>query len=97
MQIAIVVDGGECIGTIYYNGKARIMMIDNVEVDKNKRHKGIGTVLMEKAIAAAKEYCVDSVELVANSDNKVAKGLYRKVGFQKTNKEHYRLILKHFV
>jgi len=92
----IKVEHGSCIGTIYHNGKALIMVIDNVEVDKEYRNQGIGTMLMEKAIIVAIENNVDSIELLVNDDNEIAKGLYRKVGFQKTNKEHHRLILRVF-
>ena len=92
----IEVDGGSCIGTIYHNGKATVMMVDSVEVDIDKRNKGIGTKLMKKVIEVAKANYVDSVELVVNSNNDIAKKLYHKAGFKKTNKEHHRLILRHF-
>jgi ribosomal protein S18 acetylase RimI-like enzyme len=72
------------------------MMIDDVKVDEDKRRGGIGRDLMLKAISLAKNDGVDSVELIVNSDNEAAKGLYGKVGFQKTNKEHHRMILRHF-
>lgn len=84
---------GSCICTFYHNGKANVMMIDNVQVNKNQRRRGVGTTLMKEAIKLAKNRKVDSIELVVNSDNTVAKRLYEKVGFKKTNKEHYRIIL----
>jgi ribosomal protein S18 acetylase RimI-like enzyme len=96
MQIKISVPYGSCLGTIYNNGQAWIMVIDSVEVDKNQRRRGIGTALMTKAIEVAKEYNIDSIELIVNDYNEAAKELYKKVGFLKTNKEHYRIILKHF-
>lgn len=69
------------------------MIIDNVQVNKNQRRRGLGTTLMNEAIKIAKNRNVDSIELVVNSDNTIAKRLYEKVGFEKTNKEHYRIIL----
>lgn len=69
------------------------MIIDDVKVNKNYRRKGVGTTLMNEAIKIAKNRRVDSIELVVNSDNTVAKRLYQKVGFEKTNKEYYRIIL----
>ena len=72
------------------------MLIDDVKVDERRRHQGIGTVLMEKAIEIAKENGVDCIELLVNGDNVAARGLYRKVGFKKTGKDHLRLILRHF-
>jgi L-amino acid N-acyltransferase YncA len=93
-QIKIKVGGeGSCIGTFYNNGAANVMIIDNVKVRKKSRGKGIGTAVMEKAISIAHKRNIDSVELVVNSDNEIAKRLYKKVGFEKTNKEYYRLIL----
>ena len=94
MQIRV--EHGSCLGTIYHNGKAKIMVIDNVLVEEGYREKGIGTLLMENAIKIAILENVDCVELLVNTENKEAKGLYKKVGFKKTNKEHYRLILNYF-
>ena len=44
-------------------------------------------------MSLAKQLKVDSVELVVNKDNKIAKRLYEKAGFEKTNKDYYRFIL----
>ena len=96
MQIRIAVDGGDCLGTIYHNGKAMVMMIDSVEVDEARRHTSIGTALMAEVVSVAFDHDVDSVELLVNADNVAAKSLYRKAGFTPTGKEHMRLILRHF-
>lgn len=87
---------GSCILTFYHNGQANVMILDNVKVNKNHRGKGVGTTLMEEAITIAKKRKVDSIELVVNNDNTIAKRFYRKNGFNKTKKDHYRLILKKF-
>lgn len=84
---------GSLICTFYHNGQANVMIIDGVKVKKNQRRKGIGTTLMKEAIKIAKKRKVDSIELIVNSDNTVAKRLYNKVGFEKTKKDYYRLIL----
>jgi len=70
------------------------MIIDSVFVEKDLRRRGIGTKLMKKAMDLAIMEEVGSVELVVNDDNKIAKGLYEKVGFEKTKKEYFRKILK---
>ena len=88
--------GCSCLGTVYYNGKATVMVIDSVMVDEMYRGMGIGTNLMKHVIAFAKNLGVDAIELVVDRDNKVAKKLYKTVGFQKTNNEHHRIILKEF-
>lgn len=87
---------GSCILTFYHNGQANVMIVDNLKVDKNHRRHGIGTTLMKEAIKIAKKRRVDSIELVVNSDNTIAKRLYKKVGFKKTKKDHYRFILRKF-
>lgn len=82
-----------CICTIYYNGKARIMMVDNVETLEKYRGQGYGQKLIEEAIAFAKTQNVDSIELVVNQDNAPAIRLYEKTGFKRIDKFFYRLIL----
>ncbi len=82
-----------CLCTFYNNGKADILIIDNVQTQKKFRGKGYGTRLMNKAINLAKKNKVDSIELVVGKDNKIAKRLYEKAGFKKTRKDYYRLIL----
>jgi ribosomal protein S18 acetylase RimI-like enzyme len=95
-QYHFVTTGCSCLGTIYHNGKAKIMVLDSVFVEEESRGKGIGTKLLNCIINFAKGQGVESVELLVNHDNEAAKGLYKKLGFQKTNKEHQRLILKEF-
>lgn len=84
---------GSCLCTFYNNGKANVMIIDSVEVEKSHRRQGIGTQIIELALALAKKHNVDSVELNVNMDNVAAKKLYEKMGFKKTNKDYYRIIL----
>lgn len=93
-QLEVNVDDvSSCLCTIYNNGKANVLIIDNVFTDPNFRNKGYGKKLIKKVIDKAKELNIDSVELLVNSDNIIAKSLYERFGFEKTNKEHQRLIL----
>ena len=92
-QVRIIGNSCSCICTFYWNGKANVMLVDNVFVDENYRNKGLGTKLMEFVLELAKAEGVDSVELVVNSDNESAKRVYEKVGFEPTQKIHYRKIL----
>lgn len=84
---------GSCLCTFYNNGKANVMIIDNVGVNDTHRRQGIGTKVIQKALLLAKKHEVDSVELNVNKDNLPAKNLYEKMGFTKTNKDYYRIIL----
>ena len=92
-QTIVDLPHGSCICTFYNNGKANVMIIDCVEVDKMHRGVGIGTNLLKQAIKLAKKENVDSIELNVNKDNIVAKKLYEKMGFKITNKDYYRIIL----
>lgn len=82
-----------CLCTFYNNGKADVMLIDNVQTKEEFKGKGYATLLIKKAIDLARKQKVDSVELNVSKDNIVAISLYKKSGFEKTNKDYYRLIL----
>ena len=93
-QIKLNVDGkASCLCTLYNNGKADIMVIDDVQTKEEFRGRGYGTKLIAKAINLAKELNIDSVELQVNRTNPIAMKLYENAGFEKTDKEYYRLIL----
>lgn len=89
-------DISSCLCTFYNNGKADVMIIDSFLVKKEFRGKGYGTQLINKATKLANKLKIDAIELVVSKDNKIAKKLYEKAGFKKTNKDHYRLILNKF-
>ena len=93
MQKLLEVEKGSCLCTFYNNGKANVMIIDSVKVAKSHRRLGIGTLLIQRAIELAKKHNVDSIELNVNKDNIPAKKLYEKMGFKKTNKDYYRILL----
>lgn len=96
-QIKLSVDNiASCLCTFYNNGKAEVMLIDSFLVKEEFRGKGYGTKLINKAIKLAQKQKIDSIELIVNKDNRVAKKLYEKAGFKKTNKDYYRLILNKF-
>lgn len=93
-QIKIGVDDMcSCLCTFYNNGKANVMLVDNVWTDKKHRRQGYAKKLMNKAIELAKAEGVDSIELIVNKDNLPAKKLYEAMGMELTNKDYYRLIL----
>ncbi len=92
-QIKISVKHASCLCTFYNNGKANVMIIDSVLVEENYRNQGIGAILLKKAVKSAIARKIDSIELIVNDDNTNAKNLYKKIGFEKTNKEHHRIIL----
>jgi len=94
LQAYIFNSYGAAICTIYNNGKALAMIVDNVIIQEEYRNQGMGTKLMEKILDFANENSIDSVELVVNEENKIAQRLYDKIGFEKTEKIHMRKILR---
>jgi ribosomal protein S18 acetylase RimI-like enzyme len=83
-----------CLATIYHNGAAKIMVIDSVWVEEDYRNRGLATKLILQATKIANGNNIDAIELIVNDNNQAAKNLYTKTGFKKTNKEHYRIILR---
>ena len=56
--------------------------ITNIVTKKNKRKKGIGSLLLEKLIEMAKECEKDNISLEVNENNYPAGILYEKYGFE---------------
>lgn len=67
--------------------------IEDVVVDIEYRGKGIGTLLMQKAIDMAKEKKISSLNLTSSKDHASAHGLYEKLGFKKRETNVFRLTL----
>lgn len=65
--------------------------IMNVVVKKNKRHLGIGSLLLEKAISYSKELNCTSITLEVNVNNIPAIKLYKKYNFEQVGlrKKYY--------
>lgn len=92
-----LVGHGSCLCTFYFNGRANVMIIDDFNIEEKYRNKGWGRKLMKRAIKLAKDKEVDSIELVVNKNNKIAKHLYETVKMEKTKKDYYRLILNKWI
>ena len=56
--------------------------ITNVAVDKNARHKGIATRLLQYAMEETKKIGVEAFTLEVRISNRNAIGLYEKLGFE---------------
>lgn len=80
--------GEKLIGLIacYFNDpNAKNAFITNVSVDKEHHAKGIAAKLMESCILYAEEKGFGSILLEVNIENKNAKRLYEKFGFESMN------------
>ena len=83
---------GSCVCTIYDNSLAKVMIIDNLQVDEDKR-TGLGTLLLFKAFDLAKKKNVDCIELIMRASNHYIKKIYDVMGCEKVDKEYWRKIL----
>jgi ribosomal protein S18 acetylase RimI-like enzyme len=60
-----------------------LINIHDIFVDSSVRGMGIGAMLMERIEAKARELNCCRITLEVREDNRVARGLYRKVGFDR--------------
>ncbi|HUV08389.1 MAG TPA: GNAT family N-acetyltransferase [Spirochaetia bacterium] len=56
-------------------------LVNELVVSKRHRDKGIGRVLMERAVRSAQEAGMDEIEVGTEMENKKAQRFYRKNGF----------------
>ena len=56
--MVIEIDRGSCIGTIYYNGKANVMVIDSVFVKEEFRGIGLEAVTSIYAIYFGRDLAI---------------------------------------
>jgi ribosomal protein S18 acetylase RimI-like enzyme len=68
--------------------------INDVIVDSQYRRKGIGRVLIERALILARDLKVIKVNLTSNPLRKAANQLYSKIGFQKRETNVYYIDLR---
>ncbi len=93
--ILLAKEGKDLIGHLFFQVKENINLgvgeIETVNVRDDYRGKGIGTLLVEKAVKFAERYFNDvgvklrCVYMMTRSNNKAAIRLYEKVGFKKQN------------
>ncbi|MGA7871281.1 MAG: GNAT family N-acetyltransferase [Candidatus Binatus sp.] len=60
-----------------------LLNIHDIFVDSSVRGMGIGAMLLERIEAKARELNCCRITLEVREDNRVARGLYRKVGFDR--------------
>jgi len=79
--------------TVYRVPTGLRSIIEDVIVDESVRRRGIGEMLMRRAIELAREAGADGVSLTSNPQREAANHLYQSMGFElrKTNPYFYRL------
>ena len=60
-----------------------LLNIHDIFVDLSVRGRGIGAMLLERIEASARDLNCCRITLEVREDNRVARGLYRKVGFDR--------------
>lgn len=65
--------------------KRTMLSIDDIGVDEDLRHQGIGTQMMDSLRALAKDWGCSSLCLYVDAPNESALGFYKKCGFQARN------------
>lgn len=93
--LIVAKDGTKVVGmaTAYLVAKfgKTIGYVEDVVVNETHRGQGIGTKLMERIIAEAKEAGVYYLYLTSRDGRTAANALYQKLGFEKRETNNYRL------
>ena len=76
------IEDNQVLGVLKYSLIYDRMEIDNIEVEKSHRGKGIGTKLMSYLVSMAIENRVINITLEVRVSNIVARNLYKKFGFR---------------
>ena len=71
----------------------KMLRIEDVIVDENRRGEGIGKKMMQHAIDVAKSAHVDKIELTSHPFRIEANKLYQSLGFRKIDTNVYRYII----
>ena len=77
-QVYIAEDGNEIVGYLDLHVKEKVHHVFDLLVKENMREKGIGRALMQKAMMESQ----DGLSLEVDSENEIAYGLYKSLGFK---------------
>jgi len=83
------IEDNKVIGILKYSLIYDRIEIDNIEVEKSYRSKGIGNKLMSYLVAIAIENRVVNITLEVRVSNTVARNLYKKFGFREVALRKY--------
>lgn len=71
----------------------RVAILEDMVVLPSKRGLGVGSQLLNAAIATARENNCQRLTLLTDSDNEKAQGFYEKHGFTRSSMLPFRLVL----
>ena len=93
-QLLMAVDGETYVGSLtlvlFYLPTGIRARIEDVVVDWSARGKGIGKVLIVRAIDSARASGANAVDLTSNPNRQVANALYKRMGFERHHTNVYR-------
>jgi len=98
-RILVARDGGDLLGmvnllfTISTAEGGPVAVLEDLVVGARHRGNGIGTELLNAAVALAREQGLSRITLLTNHDNASAQRLYQKHGFQPSHMVAMRLHL----
>jgi GNAT superfamily N-acetyltransferase len=99
-RIFVAREGSEVVGmasllyTISTAEGGKAALFEDLIIDPQHRHKGIGTKLINYVIQQARAEHVLRITLLTDLENDTALGLYRKLGFVDSPMQPMRLHLK---
>ncbi len=86
----VAANGGEIVGVILCGHDGRRGLIHHTAVKVSERGQGIGTALVEAALAALQREKINKVFLVVFSKNEAGNTFWEKIGFTKREDLVYR-------
>lgn len=78
----VAVQGGEVVGYMVLWIQGETLHLANIAVRPDKRGQGIGTRLMEEALAVARQLGSERITLEVRVSNLPARRFYEKLGFR---------------
>jgi len=83
-------EGGEIVGVILSGHDGRRGFIHHTAVKESQRNRGIGTLLVERAMRALEQEGIQKVALVVFGRNKTGNGFWEGRGFTLRDDLNYR-------
>jgi ribosomal-protein-alanine N-acetyltransferase len=84
LLLAAVEEGGRMLGFLVARGVGAEWELENIAVLASERRKGIGGVLMQGLVDAARQARAEAIFLEVRQSNQAARGLYEDVGLRES-------------
>lgn len=71
----------------------RVALLEDMVIQPAHRNQGIGSALLQYAITLAQDQHIQRITLLTDADNSAAQRFYRRLGFQPSPMQPWRLML----